>query len=155
MMTTSGQIKLIDFGLSEFHDPESEGVIDLVGSPFWMSPEMIACDPHGPPTDIWSFAISLLEMINQKPPNRDSAFRAMFLTATGQLEAPLRKPKRWSDDLRDFVDSLLIVDPKKRPTAEQLLKHPFLERACTQSEMRNVLSTLFLKDCLADAGLGF
>src|SRR3989338_2416377 len=155
MLTNKGDVKLIDFGLSEFvleHE-----IIDIVGSPFWISPEMICFQPHSYPTDVWSFGISLLELINQLPPNHSSAFRAMYFTATEGVPEPFNKPKRWSPLLHDFVQQILVVDPSCRPLPAKALEHQFLNPSSLplRHEMASVISSIFMNQILAETGLGF
>jgi len=79
MMTIEGDIKLIDLGLCAIL--EGGYKVGMVGSPFWMAPEMIRREPYDNKIDIWSFAICLLELANRHPPNDSNIIRAMFTTA--------------------------------------------------------------------------
>jgi serine/threonine protein kinase len=126
----------VDFGLSEFLKNGHE--TDILGSPFWIPPEMIRLDPHTEKADIWSFAISILELANKRPPHRKNALRAMYTVATKGIETPFEKPNLWSDDLHDFVHLCLQVDPCKRPSASELLK------VCSRWEFDSVLLFLLL-----------
>mmetsp|Transcript_16751 Transcript_16751/g.42816 ORF Transcript_16751/g.42816 Transcript_16751/m.42816 type:complete len:617 (+) Transcript_16751:185-2035(+) len=152
MLTTDGDVKLIDFGLSEFLRGREE--IDILGSPFWIPPEMIRLDPHTEKADIWSFAISVLEFANKRPPHRKNALHAMFTVATKGIEQPFDKPALWSAELHDFVELCLQLDPNKRPSAAELLKHPALskERTTTKKEMAKVISKVFLQTALKESG---
>jgi len=144
MMSIDGDVKLIDFGLCVDASRTNKR---MVGSPFWIPPEMILRLPHGIEADIWSFAICLLEMVNSKPPNRKSPLKAMFVTATG--EPPTAdSPKDWSDDLHYFLSLCLKKNTAERATADQLLSHPFLKRAATKSIMKNILSHTFVEKSL-------
>merc|ERR1719223_1433968 len=138
MLTKEGVVKLIDFGLAE--TTESGWVIDILGSPFWISPEMIQLKPHGPPVDIWAFAISVLEVLNGHPPHDENALCALYFAGTQGVTKPVEKPEQWSKECIDFVTKALVVDPEKRPTAKELLVHPFLKSACTQEEMKEKVS---------------
>jgi len=134
MLTKEGEVKLIDFGLAE--TTENGWVIDILGSPFWIAPEMIQLKPHGPPVDIWAFAISILEVINGRPPHDENALCALYFAGTSGVPKPIENPPNWSKDITDFVTKALVMDPEKRPTAKELLQHPFLNIACTQKEMK-------------------
>jgi p21-activated kinase 1 len=134
MLTKDGQVKLIDFGLAE--TTENGWVIDILGSPFWISPEMIQLKPHGPPVDIWAFAISILEVINGHPPHDENALCALYFAGTQGVPKPVENPAQWSKEIVDFVTKALVVDPEKRPSAKDLLQHPFLNCSCTQAEMK-------------------
>jgi len=144
MMSVDGDLKLIDFGLCI---DATRTTKHMVGSPFWIPPEMILRIPHGIEADIWSFAICLLEMINRKPPNRKSSIKAMFVTATGDPPTA-ESPKDWSDNLHDFLSLCLKKNPAERATAEQLLQHPFLNITATKSTMKNILMNIFVEKSL-------
>ncbi|EGG18197.1 putative protein serine/threonine kinase [Cavenderia fasciculata] len=148
MMSVEGKVKLIDFGLCE--DVASGPPCHMVGSPFWMAPEMILGKPHGTPVDIWSFAISLLEMANQRPPMMESAVKAMFTVAT-EGATGFDEPELWSDTFKDFLSLCLKIDPEERATAEQLLKHPFIKKADTRDNMENILKKIFLTNSLMNS----
>jgi len=91
MLTLAGGVKLIDFGLCS--DISQGKVVHMVGSPFWMPPEMILRQPHGLPVDVWSFGVCLMEMANGHPPNRKSSIKAMFVAATTGYTHPLESEK--------------------------------------------------------------
>jgi len=152
MLTTKGEVKLIDFGLCV--DIEKEGArTHLVGSPFWMSPEMIVRKAHSYPTDIWSYAVCLLELANHHAPNKDSYIRAMFTVATTGLPSPLEKPDIWSPIFHDFLSQCLQQEPNDRPSASQLLQHPFIKQAAAPQAMQTLLSKVFLKNVLDQSGI--
>jgi serine/threonine protein kinase len=118
MMSVSGTVKLIDFGLCRYVGNGKE--VHMVGSPYWVAPEMIRKEEHGVEVDIWSFAICVLEMVYGHPPYRRSSLRCLFRAGTGQ--PPLLEDEKWTEELRNFVNRCLECDPVKRPTATQLLK---------------------------------
>jgi serine/threonine protein kinase len=120
MLTKEGDVKLIDFGLAE--TTEAGWVIDVLGSPFWIAPEMIQLKPHGPPVDIWAFAISILEVINGHPPHEENALCALYYCGTVGVPKPIEYPQSWSKEIADFMSKALIVDPEKRPSAKELLQ---------------------------------
>jgi hypothetical protein len=138
MLSTLGDVKLIDFGLCR--DCSRSPGISMLGSPFFISPEMIRYEPHSTPTDIWSFAISLLEMVNGHPPNHNNAVRAMFVTATVGVDL-----SQWtfSAALTDFLAQCLQRDPLRRAAAPALRKHAFLRKACDRADMQRLLRTIF------------
>ncbi len=138
MFSTLGDVKLIDFGLCR--DCSRSPGISMLGSPFFISPEMIRYEPHSTPTDIWSFAISLLEMVNGHPPNHTNAVRAMFVTATAGVDL-----SQWtfSAELTDFLAQCLQRDPLRRAAAPALRKHAFLSKSCDRADMQRLLRTIF------------
>jgi len=144
----TGFIKLIDFGLCVKYD-EGHGIRPhLVGSPQWMSPEIIRRRPHSFSSDVWSLAACLQTLANYAAPpstvsttstsadesgfplvaDSDQHFlRVMFRTATvGAAGEGLREASRWSEGFRSFLDSCFEVNPALRPLPTQLLRHPFI-----------------------------
>ena len=146
MLTVNGGVKLIDFGLA-VKDKET-GRRHMVGSPFWVSPEMIQRRRYGKKIDIWSLGICLIELAIGEPPNRKNAMRAMFLAATEGVNVQewLGKRKRkWSDEFVDFLQRCLEVDETKRADTDELSVHAFLLKADTKRGMKKVLSNVFLQ----------
>lgn len=151
MLSVTGEVKLIDFGLCA--DMSVGFPTHMVGSPFWMAPEMIQGKAHTYAVDIWSFAISLLEMANQRPPMIESAVKAMFTVATFTDSSELLvEPGRWSDVFKDFLGKCLQADPSERATADVLLEHPFLQKADTRQNMESILRRIFLSNSLLNSG---
>eukprot|EP01099_Mayorella_cantabrigiensis_P003925 TRINITY_DN2945_c0_g1_i2.p1 TRINITY_DN2945_c0_g1~~TRINITY_DN2945_c0_g1_i2.p1 ORF type:complete len:447 (-),score=87.48 TRINITY_DN2945_c0_g1_i2:221-1474(-) len=146
MMTTSGEIKLIDFGLCCHSSSGNQRT--MAGSPYWMPPEMILRLPYSLPADIWSFAICLLEMANRRPPTRLNKIKAMFITATEGCPTPLTEPGKWSPAFQNFLAQALVFDPEKRATAPQLLSHEFIQTAEGVETMARVLSGVFIQSSI-------
>jgi len=146
MMSVMGDIKLIDFGLCSEVTLIKPG---MLGSPYWMPPEMINREPHSYPADIWSLGVSILELANKHPPPTQNKVRAMFITGTVGAPHPLEEPAKWSNDFKDFISKCLEKDPAIRGTAKELLKHSFIKQAAhTRSVMRKILSGIFLQKAL-------
>jgi len=143
MLDLSGNVKLIDFGLCS--DISQGEVVHMVGSPFWMPPEMILRKPHGLMVDIWSFGICLMEMANGHPPNRKSSFQAMFVAATTGYSEPL-EGNNWSTDFRDFIGKCVQVSPSARSDVNTLLKHSFLKKAFERPDMIEWCKMVFTQD---------
>lgn len=104
---------------------------------------MILRNPHGPPADVWSMAVCLLELANHHPPDNTSVLRHMFRVATA---APpfLDHPEKWSDLMRDFLSQCMQFDPARRANAAVLRRHKWVtSRACSQAEMSKMLNTIF------------
>jgi len=142
MMTVKGQIKLIDFGLCV--DISNGMKASMVGSPFWMPPEMIQRKPHDYKVDIWSLGICLMECANGHAPNSKNSTRAMFVAATEGYPDPFEKPKLWSKDFKDFLSLCLQMEPENRPTASQLLHHPWISTAESSKSMIKIISGIFI-----------
>lgn len=149
MMSTAGQIKMVDFGLCA-HIPTER--LETVGSPFWMAPEMIKHQPHTVLVDIWSLAVSLLELANGRAPHRENGIKAMYLVATEGIQSPLEDTERWSDSFKSFLKFSLQTDPCKRASAEQLLSHPFLQSAVSREHMAMLLRKIFVSNVFETAG---
>lgn len=150
MMSVRGEVKIIDLGLCA--DMSVGFPTHMVGSPFWMPPEMIQCKPHNYAVDIWSFAISLLEIANQRPPMIESAVKAMFTVGTEGVADMFLDEKKWSNEFKDFLRLCLKVDPEERATAKDLLNHSFIKKADSRANMENILRRIFLSNSLLNSG---
>ncbi|GAM18932.1 hypothetical protein SAMD00019534_021070 [Acytostelium subglobosum LB1] len=148
MLSTTGDIKLIDFGLCASVEKGTSN--HIVGSPYWMSPEMIKGDPHSYPADIWGFGVLLLEMLFKRPPHRESRLKAMFMTATVGIDVTKLK---CSLDLKDLLWQCFEMDPNKRSSATKLLRHPFFQRADTKQGIKGLFDNLFLQRNLNTTGI--
>jgi serine/threonine protein kinase len=158
MMTIDGRVKLIDFGLAE--NMSSGPKIGILGSPFWLPPEMVKLEPHHFSADIWSAGISLLELINGEPPNRKNALLAVYVAGTKGIQPPYfvkakarTRQVPLSSTCEHFISVCLQRDPDKRPSAKELLNHPFMKNSCEIRDMKRVLSNVFLRHALVDSGL--
>ncbi|EFA76297.1 protein serine/threonine kinase [Heterostelium album PN500] len=145
MMTTGGDIKIIDFGLCTPLIKHSERT-RMCGSPLWMPPEMILQRPHSYTADIWSLAVCLLELANRNHKLRKDPIKTMFMVGTEGIKEPFEDPNRWSDNFQDFISKCLRFTPSERPTALELLNHPFIQQADTKKKMGKILSSIFLKN---------
>eukprot|EP01133_Synstelium_polycarpum_P015920 gene15920-18924_t len=148
MITLEGEIKLIDFGLCS--SVEKGSSYHMVGSPYWMPPEMIRGEHHSYPADIWSFGVCLLEMMFKKPPHRESRLKAMFVNSTLGIDVTKIK---CALDLKDLLWQCFEMDPKKRSSANKLLRHPFFARAEERQGMRGLFDNMFLQRNLGTTGL--
>ncbi|XP_048456090.1 serine/threonine-protein kinase PAK 4-like isoform X2 [Rhincodon typus] len=129
LLTLDGRVKLSDFGFCAQVNEEIPKRRSLVGTPYWMAPEVIARLPYGPEVDIWSLGIMVVEMIDGEPPYfSDSPFEAMKLLRDNLPPRPKLEHKV-SPILRDFIDRMLIHDVTERATSIGLLEHPFLLQA--------------------------
>jgi len=144
MLTVHGEVKLIDFGLCS--DISQGEVVHMVGSPFWMPPEMIKRLPHGLSTDVWSFGICCMEMANGHVPNRKSSIAAMFISASDGYPMPFEEPEDWTDEFNDFIMRCLRCEPTERWSVPQLMEHPFLAKCSTKEEMVKIFVDIYKKD---------
>jgi len=131
-----GSIKIADFGYAAQLTKGKTKRNTIVGTPYWMAPELIRGSDYDNKVDIWSLGIMLMELTEGEPPYMDyPPLRALFLITTRGIPG-LENPDKWSKDLVDFLDKCLITDPEARPSAAILLQHPFLKKACDPSEIQ-------------------
>ena len=120
-------MKIIDFGLAA--DMSLGKRIQMVGSPYWMAPEMVRGEPHSLGVDVWAFTVSMLELANQKPSIVGNVKRAMFLVGTVGLTKKFSKRKIWSDDFKVcflvFVFFLSFLKPSLSSFHNALTLFPF------------------------------
>jgi len=148
MMSIYGGIKIIDFGLcADF----SEGPrTKMLGSPYWIPPEMIFNKPHSCPVDIWSFAVCILELFLCAPPHHISALKCMFCACTDGLIDTI--PETASAEAKEFLQRCLVIDPDKRASTTELLKHPWINQSNIGDGLSIILRQIFLTSSLASIG---
>jgi len=130
-----GEVKLADFGYAAQLTQQKSKRSTIVGTPYWMAPELIRGQEYDQKVDIWSLGIMAMEMAEGEPPYMDfPPLRALFLITTKGIP-PLKESDKWSREFADFVAQCLEKDAEKRPDATQLLKHPFLKTACKGPDM--------------------
>lgn len=140
LLDMDGSVKVADFGFCAELTKASGKRNTVVGTPFWMAPEVIRGSDYDCKVDIWSTGILALECAEGKPPHLDAPpIRAMFLIAT-QGAPELSDPSAWSKEMRQFISACCAADPSKRPTATEALQHPFMKRACTCAEAALIFS---------------
>ncbi|XP_068934671.1 serine/threonine-protein kinase PAK 4 isoform X2 [Petaurus breviceps papuanus] len=129
LLTHDGRVKLSDFGFCAQVNKEVPRRKSLVGTPYWMAPELISRLPYGPEVDIWSLGVMVIEMVDGEPPYfNEPPLKAMKMIRDN-LPPKLKNLHKVSPSLKGFLDRLLVRDPAQRATASELLKHPFLCKA--------------------------
>lgn len=132
LVSMDGVLKLADFGCSKSIDDvcsKTHGCQTMVGTPYWMAPEVIKCDAggYGMKSDIWSIGCTVVEMITGKPPwpECNSMWAAVYKIANS-TGLPTEIPKDLDPQLMSFLEVCFERDPSKRPSATDLLMHPFM-----------------------------
>lgn len=131
LLTDNGHVKLADFGVSAQITATIAKRKSFIGTPYWMAPEVAAVERKGGYNqlcDIWAVGITAIELAELQPPMFDlHPMRALFLMTKSNFQPPKLKDKmKWSNSFHHFVKMALTKNPKKRPTAEKLLQHPFV-----------------------------
>uniref|UniRef100_A0A674DJY2 non-specific serine/threonine protein kinase n=1 Tax=Salmo trutta TaxID=8032 RepID=A0A674DJY2_SALTR len=140
LLTENAEVKLVDFGVSAQLDRTVGRRNTFIGTPYWMAPEVIACDENPEATydfksDLWSLGITAIEMAEGAPPLCDMhPMRALFLIPRNP--APRLKSKKWSKKFQSFIESCLVKSHGQRPNTEQLLKHPFIRELPNERQVR-------------------
>jgi serine/threonine protein kinase len=133
LLTKDGKAKLADFGVSAKLTKTLEKKKTIVGSPYWMAPEVITVtkdnqEGYDMKADIWSLGITAIEMAEQKPPLFEIAsLRVIFLIPVREPPT-LKDQAKWSDQFNDFISICLQKDARKRPSSIELLQHPFIQK---------------------------
>ncbi|XP_056006295.1 serine/threonine-protein kinase mig-15-like isoform X2 [Ostrea edulis] len=140
LLTDNAEVKLVDFGVSAQLDKTIGRRNTFIGTPYWMAPEVIACDENPDATydnrsDLWSLGITAIEMAEGKPPLCDMhPMRALFLIPRNA--PPRLKSNKWSSRFSNFVETCLLKDYMQRPNTETLLRHPFIKDQPTERQVR-------------------
>ncbi|CAM9298836.1 unnamed protein product, partial [Laminaria digitata] len=126
LLTLDGRAKLADFGVSKEVNTMANKAQTAIGTPYWMAPEVIQEVPYDGQADIWSLAITCIEMVEGNPPlNNVHPMRAIFMIPS-KPSPTLSEPAKWSLEFNDFVVRCLEKKPEERPTSRALLRHPWI-----------------------------
>ncbi|XP_023574934.1 myosin-IIIb isoform X1 [Octodon degus] len=134
LLTTEGGVKLVDFGVSAQLTSTRLRRNTSVGTPFWMAPEVIACEQqydssYDARCDVWSLGITAIELGDGDPPLFDMHPVKTLFKIPRNPPPTLLHPENWCEEFNHFIAQCLIKDFEKRPSVTQLLDHPFIKEA--------------------------
>ncbi|CAK6974482.1 serine/threonine-protein kinase 4-like [Scomber scombrus] len=140
LLNTEGHAKLADFGVAGQLTDTMAKRNTVIGTPFWMAPEVIQEIGYNCVADIWSLGITAIEMAEGKPPYAEiHPMRAIFMIPTNPPPT-FRNPDLWSGPFIEFVKQCLVKNPENRATATQLLQHPFIKAAKPNTVLRALIT---------------
>ncbi|KAM7541353.1 hypothetical protein Aperf_G00000043738 [Anoplocephala perfoliata] len=145
LITSNYEIRLADFGVSAQMTSENQKRGTFIGTPYWMAPEVIACEtfkdkPYDVSADVWSFGIMLIEFAQMLPPYNELNPTRVLLKITKSDPPTLAKPDSWSSGFNNFIRRCLQKNPAQRPSMAQLKVDPFISDV-TESD-RSVIKLL-------------
>ncbi|KAF7249326.1 Serine/threonine-protein kinase 10 [Varanus komodoensis] len=145
LLTLDGDIKLADFGVSAKNMKTLQRRDSFIGTPYWMAPEVVMCEtmkdtPYDYKADIWSLGITLIEMAEIEPPHHELNPMRVLLKIAKSDPPTLNYPSKWSPEFKDFLKTALDKNPETRPSAAQLLEHPFVSRVTTNRALRELVA---------------
>ncbi|KAI2613121.1 Pkinase-domain-containing protein [Hypoxylon fragiforme] len=140
LLDARGNVKITDFGFCAKLTETKSKRATMVGTPYWMAPEVVKQKEYGPKVDIWSLGIMAIEMIESEPPYlNEEPLKALYLIATNGTPR-LKKPEKLSKELKAFLSVCLCVDVKSRASADELLQHDFLKHGCPLGSLSDLLA---------------
>ncbi|XP_054024354.1 serine/threonine-protein kinase 10 [Dryobates pubescens] len=145
LLTQDGDIKLADFGVSAKNMKTLQKRDSFIGTPYWMAPEVVMCEtmkdtPYDYKADIWSLGITLIEMAQIEPPHHELNPMRVLLKIAKSDPPTLSCPSKWSLEFRDFLKTALDKNPETRPSAAQLLEHPFVSKVSSNRALRELVA---------------
>ncbi|CAF0731145.1 unnamed protein product [Brachionus calyciflorus] len=132
LLTENGDVKLADFGVSAKNTKKNERRNTFIGTPYWMSPEIIRCETdeqlaYDYKSDIWSLGITCIELAEKEPPNNLMSPNRVLIKILKSDSPRLKFSQKWTPEFNDFVQKCLEKNVNERPTASDLLQHDFLK----------------------------
>ncbi|KAJ5334303.1 Protein kinase [Penicillium brevicompactum] len=134
-----GNVKITDFGFCAKLTESKNKRATMVGTPYWMAPEVVKQKEYGPKVDCWSLGIMTIELIESEPPYlNEEPLKALYLIATNGTPR-LKKAEALSKEIKSFLSVCLCVDVHSRATADELLAHDFLQMGCSLASLAELL----------------
>ncbi|XP_029439515.1 serine/threonine-protein kinase 10 isoform X2 [Rhinatrema bivittatum] len=145
LLSQDGDMKLADFGVSAKNVKTLQKRDSFIGTPYWMAPEVVMCEtmkdtPYDYKADIWSLGITLIEMAQIEPPHHELNPMRVLLKIAKSDPPTLSAPSKWSLEFRDFLKVALDKNSETRPSAAQLLQHPFVSKVSSNRALRELLA---------------
>ncbi|XP_074528696.1 serine/threonine-protein kinase 10 [Halichoeres trimaculatus] len=145
LLMLDGDIKLADFGVSAKNTKTLQRRDSFIGTPYWMAPEVVMCEtmkdaPYDYKADIWSLGITLIELAQIEPPHHELNPMRVLLKIAKSEPPSLDNPSKWSAEFKDFLKRCLDKNPETRPTAVQLLEHPFVRSVTSNRPLRELVA---------------
>uniref|UniRef100_A0A4W6ENN5 non-specific serine/threonine protein kinase n=1 Tax=Lates calcarifer TaxID=8187 RepID=A0A4W6ENN5_LATCA len=145
LLMLDGDIKLADFGVSAKNTKTLQRRDSFIGTPYWMAPEVVMCEtmkdaPYDYKADIWSLGITLIELAQIEPPHHELNPMRVLLKIAKSEPPTLEQPHKWSQEFKDFLRKSLDKNPETRPTAAQLMEHPFVRSVTSNRPLRELVA---------------
>uniref|UniRef100_A0A8C6U9K8 non-specific serine/threonine protein kinase n=1 Tax=Neogobius melanostomus TaxID=47308 RepID=A0A8C6U9K8_9GOBI len=145
LLMLDGDIKLADFGVSAKNTKTLQRRDSFIGTPYWMAPEVVMCEtmkdaPYDYKADIWSLGITLIELAQIEPPHHELNPMRVLLKIAKSEPPTLDQPYKWSPEFNDFLRKSLDKSTEMRPTATQLLEHPFVRSVDSNRPLRELVA---------------
>mmetsp|Transcript_2496 Transcript_2496/g.5941 ORF Transcript_2496/g.5941 Transcript_2496/m.5941 type:complete len:507 (+) Transcript_2496:61-1581(+) len=143
LLTEEGEVRMADFGVSAQLE-NGQRARTTIGTPLWMSPEVLNSEPYDLKADIWSVGITAIEMGDGEPPYRhETVMRAMFRICS-EPAPTMKDPSEWSPEFGDFLSVTLQKDPAERPDTAELMKHPFLAEYLDTNRAKEIILDMLI-----------
>uniref|UniRef100_A0A3Q1GAA9 non-specific serine/threonine protein kinase n=1 Tax=Acanthochromis polyacanthus TaxID=80966 RepID=A0A3Q1GAA9_9TELE len=145
LLMLDGDIKLADFGVSAKNTKTLQRRDSFIGTPYWMAPEVVMCEtmkdaPYDYKADIWSLGITLMELAQIEPPHHELNPMRVLLKIAKSEPPTLEQPHKWTQEFKDFLKKALDKNPETRPTAVQLMEHPFVKSVTSNRPLRELVA---------------